>query len=188
MKGEYAFCPKTGAELSETRHYDDDGRPRRAALSGEHALRPETEGELTDGALRSSATALLNYYRRCQDRHCDPDENRVAAAALALRRLKRTASGVEEWDVHVWYALSLRLSDRGHETAWMDAHTEPRCLACGSRLAYEECEPGVVRGRCPTNCTGDGGDRLPRIRRTIADLYRRAFGEEIETEDVLQFV
>lgn len=187
MKGDHAFCPKTGAELSRTIHYDDDGRPWRAAVADEHTLRRKIEGELTAGAIRSSASAVLAHFRRCYERRGGPGEDPYGAAGVALRRLKRTARGTEQWDAHVWYALRCRLEDRGYDVDWMDAHADPRCPSCGSHLVYREVDGGDVRGLCPTNCTGDGRNRLPEIRRTIATLYRRAFGEETDSEAILRF-
>lgn len=187
MKGTDAFCPKTGAPLSEEPHYDERGQPRRAALSGDAATEPEVEGELTAGAARSATAALFNRFRRCHQYHREADQAVYRRAALALRRLKRVATGPEEWDIHVWYALKRRLDDGDHDTGWMDVHAEPRCPGCHGRLVYDAPDDGAVHAHCGTNCTGGQRDRLPEIRETIAGLYARAFDEPVEGGSFLRF-
>lgn len=189
MIGSDAFCPKTGAPLSERRHYDATGQPYRAVTSDERAIATPTEGELTNGAVRSSSSALLRYFRRCHRRHHDDDEALYRQASIAVRRLKNAATGRQEWDVHVWYALERRLARTGHENWWMHSHAEPRCPRCHGRLSYTKRVDGVG-ARCGTNCDGRQVDRLTTVRATVADLYAQAFpddGDGVSTEDVLQF-
>lgn len=174
MKGEYAFCPKSGARLSEEIHYDEFGRglrtPVRDADSG-----TQPEGELTNGSIRSSRVALFNHFRRCHERHGDSSCELYSKTALAFTRLKRAARGRESWDMYVWFALGQRLADEGYEVQWMNTHVEPRCPDCAGRLKYDATVEKTLRARCGTDCTGCGGDKLEAIRATVADLYVRAF-------------
>ena len=180
MKGTNAFCPRTGASLSERRYYTGGCVPRHAVIQDGFPGEPPMDGELTNGAVRSSTLALFNYFRRCHRRHYDENPPLYRKALLALRRIKRAVTGTEEWDVHVWYTLCGRLDAAGYETRWMHAHVELRCPDCHGRLNYEESGAGEVVARCGTNCTDDGTDRLLEIRTIIADLYSRTFDETID--------
>lgn len=177
MIGNNSFCPKSGAPLSEERHYDEGGRPRRAVRSKGAPDHVATDGELTNGAVRSARTALFNYFKRCHQYYGDADEGLYQRASLALRRLKSTATGTQEWDVYVWYALEKRLQRTGFETGWMHAHATLRCPHCHGRLAYREFADSVV-AQCGTNCTDDNADRLDEIRRLLADLYAETFSDD----------
>lgn len=187
MKGINAFCPKTGASLSEEIHYDNQGHPRRAVIADEGMPNPSTEGELMMGAVRSSKTALINRIRVCHQRYSESDDALYQKAALGIQRLERAAEGQQEWDLHIWYALQKQLSRAGYDTEWMHAHVEPRCLYCRGRLKYEEFATGKVDAQCGTHCTGSYANQLPTIRTVIADLYTQAFGEEINPGEFLQF-
>lgn len=186
MIGEDAFCPKTGAPLSEQSHYDEQGQPCRIVTANEHSLASQSAGELTTGAARSSKAALFNRFRDCHQHHRPADDALYRKAALALSRLKRTAEGTASWDVHVWYALQRRLTETGHDVEWMHAHVAPRCPHCHGQLRYEEYDTGDVAARCATNCTASH-DQLPEIRETIATLYREAFDEPVAATDFIQF-
>ncbi|WP_049903413.1 hypothetical protein [Halococcus agarilyticus] len=185
MIGEDAFCPKTGAPLTEEQQYDDAGRPRRVVTADEESLAADAAGELTTGAVRSSKAALFNRFRRCHERHHETDDALYRKAALALARLKRTAEDTESWDVHVWYALRKRLAAAGHDVEWMHAHVEPRCPHCHSRLRYE-AYADTVTARCVAGC-GGRPDQLTAIRETIAALYTRAFDTSIDPDEFVQF-
>lgn len=175
MIGNDAFCPETGAPLSSERHYDEHGRAWRAVEPDERA--PESaDGRLTNGAVRSRTTALLTHFRRCHQRHHEPDAELYRSASLALARLKQAATGRQAWDVHVWYALERRLATGGHPTAWMGVHAAPRCPRCHGRLWYREVADDVV-ARCGSHPT-DGFDPLAEIRDTVAGLYATAFPED----------
>lgn len=175
MKGEFAFCPKSGAPLSEDVHYDEFGRPKRHGVRDDHPAKTQPDGELTNGALRSSRVAVFNHFRRCHRRHRECDGQLYSKAALGLTRLKQTASGTEEWDVMIWYALGEWLSRSGYDASWMNAHAEPRCPGCGGKLKYERLGDDSLVARCGVDCSGDGSDRLAELRETVADLYARAF-------------
>ncbi len=183
MKGDYAFCPKSGAPLSEEIHYDELGHAHRHVLGDDTHVEQQQDGELTNGSLRSSKTALFNYFRRCHDDRREPNSKLYSRAALALSRLKRTASGTEEWDMYVWFALAERLEVHGFDACWMNAHIEPRCPQCAGRLKYERLVGDELVARCGTNCTTDSRDRLAEIRETVVDLYGRAF--TVESSDAL---
>ena len=187
MIGNDAFCPKTGAPLSKANYHDDQGNSQRAALPDEFTTESHLAGELTNGAVRSSKSALFNRFRRCHQRHYEPNSALYRKAALALSRLKRSADGRQGWDVYVWYALQRRLSIKGFEVDWMHTHVEPRCPHCHGRLTYELYDNGDVRAECGTRCTRSGVDKLAEIRETIADLYSQAFGEIATPDDFLQF-
>ncbi|MFC4990390.1 hypothetical protein [Saliphagus infecundisoli] len=169
MIGDHAFCPTSGASLSEESHYDERGVPQRAPATDDPV-------PLTTGGTRSSRRALLRYFRRCHRRHADPDGKLYGRASLALARLKRTANAREGRDEIVWYALGERLARHGFEVAWMHAHAEPRCPDCGGRLAFERGPSGLV-ARCGLSCA-HGGDRLDEIRGLVASLHERAFPDE----------
>ena len=175
MKGHNAFCPKSGAQLSEEVHYDENGRALRHGVDDDHTARTRPEGELTNGALRSSKVAIFNYFRRCHQRHQDIDSSLYSKVAVALSRLKRTASNDAAWDMYVWLALGERLARRGFDVHWMNAHVELRCPRCGGRLKFEESACDDVVAACGTDCANDGGDRLAEIRETVVDLYEGAF-------------
>ncbi|MFC7136152.1 hypothetical protein [Halobaculum litoreum] len=92
MKGSNAFCPTTGASLSEELHYDDRGRAERAPVDDcPPGVAPT--GELTNGERCSSATALTVHFRRSRRASGPADDAIDRAAALAIRRLKRAGGG-----------------------------------------------------------------------------------------------
>ena len=177
MKGEYAFCPKSGAPLSEERHYDEHGRAARHPTRDRHDATTQPDGELTNGAMRSSRIALFNHFRNCHRRGREPDEDLYSEVSVDLLRLKRTASGRTEWDLYVWYALAERLSRSGWDVEWMSSDVEPRCPDCAGELKYESGIDDDVFAYCAVDCTGSGADRLEEIRDRVADLYRRTFAD-----------
>lgn len=206
MIGEHAFCPTSGASLSREIHYDEHGRPERAPRSDDLTPTDALEAPLTTGERRSSKRALSTYFQRCHRRHVDSprdeledgDERTIDVtatededepelyrhAALALTRLKRTATGRQERDVIVWYALRERLARDGFDVAWMTAHVEPRCPDCGSQLTYVT-GPDRPIGRCPTSCTDDRRDRLRTIRATVVALFERTYPDAtLETDEL----
>lgn len=184
MIGNDAFCPKSGAPLSEEQHYDDAGTPRRAVVDDGRTTEAPV-GELTNGSHRSSTAALAAYFRRCHRRREPADDALYREAAVELRRLDRAASGRQAWDVNVWFALKHRLERAGHDVAWMGACATPRCPRCHGRLRYDRVGDDVV-ARCGTRCGDDGRDRLPEIRDTVATLYAAAFDDR-PTDDLLRF-
>lgn len=186
MRGKDAFCPKTGAPLSDEKHYDDRGHPNRAVLPNESSIDPQPSGELTNGAICSSKAALFNRFRRCHQQHNDANGALYRKTALSLRRLKRAASGYETWDVYIWYALQQRLAETGYDTKWMHSHAMLRCPHCHGQLKYERYDTGAIRARCGTHCTDDT-DQLAEIRETIADLYSKAFDEPVTVEELIEF-
>lgn len=177
MIGKHAFCPTSGASLSREIHYDEQGRPERAPESDDLTPGTALDVPLTTGERRSSKRALSTYFRRCRRHHAESDDGLDGRASLAITRLKRTATGREQLDIVVWYALAERLKREGLDVDWMDGHVEPRCPDCGGRLAYEMGSNGVV-GRCGTACTGDRGDRLRTIRELVVSLTERTFPDE----------
>lgn len=186
MIGEHAFCQTSGAPLSEETSYDEDGTARRHVVQGDED--PDTAGELTNGGLRSSRRALVAYFRRAHRKHHDYDEELYRRAALALRRLKRAASGAQAADRHVWFALKCRLDRTGHDVAWMDDHVALRCPNCHGRLRFGADPDGTVRAACGTDCDGTSEDRLERTREAIASLYGAAFEDSPPAvDDLLQF-
>lgn len=190
MLGTDAFCPKSGAPLSDKKHYDDQGHGKRAVLSDEHLGETLSVGELTNGAVRSTKTALFNYFRRCHQRHHEPDNTLYRKASLVFTRLKRAATGKQEYDVHLWYAARERLRRAGHETSWMRAHAVLRCPHCHGRLKYEEFVGDDLIAHCGTNCTNDHADQLTEIRELLADLYTQAFpdaSDSVDADSFLQF-
>ncbi|WP_267643834.1 hypothetical protein [Haloarchaeobius amylolyticus] len=181
MKGNHAFCPKTGASLSNTTHYDERGRGFHTPVPDRFAEEPDT-GDLTLGARCSSTTALLTHFRRCHDREKDatPGGDLQSRAALALRRLKRASDGVNAWDMVVWLTLVERLDRCGHEVGWMRGHVELRCPDCYGHLQYRTLAGGTPIARCGTHCTEAPRDRLHQIRTLVADLYRRTFDPDTD--------
>ena len=187
MIGNDAFCPKTGAPLSNEKHYDDQGQSHRATHNDEFTPESYLSGEFTTGSVESSKSALFNQFRRCHQRHCDSHPKLYRKAALALSRLKGAAAGQQGWDIYVWYALKQRLQSKGFKTEWMHTHVEPRCPDCHGELTYGVCDNGTVIAECGTQCTDYPTNKLPTIRETIANLYTRAFGDPISFDDFLQF-
>ena len=186
MIDEHAFCPRSGAPLSEERHYDERGHARRVP---EEPNDEPTVQELTNGERRSSRRALLAHFRHCHERHAEPDPAIHRAASLALYRLKRVADGAVEWDVHVWYALAERLAREGFDAEWMHVHVEPRCPRCHGTLKYGRTPRGDLVARCGALCSDERADALRVVRETVADLYTRAFEptEPIEVDDLVTF-
>lgn len=186
MIGDDAFCPKTGASLSEESYYDDQGGSHRTAQNDKFTPESHLPGEFTNGAVWSAKAALFNRFRRCHQRHYESNGALYRKAALGLSRLKRTADGKQDWDIHVWYALQRRLHDKGYEVEWMHTHVEPRCPHCHGQLTYERYDNGAVRAECGIRCT-TGTEKLNEIRETIATLYFQAFEEEADPDNFLQF-
>ncbi|WP_339104145.1 hypothetical protein [Haloterrigena salinisoli] len=177
MIGEHAFCPTSGASLSREVHYDERGRPERVPLSDDLSPNAALEAPLTTGKRRSSRRALLTYFRRCHRRHAEADDDLYRRAALALGRLKRTATGRQERDVIVWLALGDRLARDGFDVDWMGAHVEPRCPECSGRLTYAEGADGPV-ARCGGSCCESRIDRLATIRETVRSLLAKTYPED----------
>jgi hypothetical protein len=173
MIGTDAFCPRTGAPLTEKRHYDASGRGRRAVADDEVARALGTAGELTGGALRSSRSALVAHFRRCHARHGPEAPELYGTAALAVRRLHR-ARDPQPTDLVVWYALERRLTALGHDVEWMHAHAALRCPACHGRLRFERAGDDLT-ARCATRCSTEGEVALETLRRRVAALYDDAF-------------
>jgi hypothetical protein len=186
MKGAYAFCPESGAPLSEELHYDEFGRSRRHAERDGHAGETQPDGELTNGALRSSRIALFNHFRNCHRRSHDDDEELYSKAAAGLARLKRAASGRTAWDLYVWYALGEWLSRAEFDATWMTAHVEPRCPDCAGELKYERGIDDELLGYCAVDCNETNVERLDEIRDRVAGLYRQTFtdAERLESNEL----
>lgn len=178
MKGAHKFCPETGVDLDEERHYDDRGIPRQAPdddLPDDHwGNRPM--GLLTNGELVSTRLALANYFRRCHQRHHDGDDDLYCAMALALRRLK---TRTDSWDVWVWYALAERLSRKGYDIDWMFYHTTPRCPRCSGPLKWESTARGL-QGKCAINCRNQRNPDYVNheIRKRVRSMYNSGFPNE----------
>ncbi|SER68827.1 hypothetical protein [Natrinema salaciae] len=177
MIGKHAFCPTSGASLSREVHYDERGRPERVPQADDLSPNAALDGPLTTGKRRSSRRALATYFRRCHRRHADPNDGLYCRAALSLTRLKRAATGRQERDVIVWYALGERLARDGFDVEWMRAHAEPRCPDCGGRLTYVSAADGPV-GRCGNSCRSGRDDRLETIRETVCSLFARTFPDD----------
>lgn len=189
MIGKDAFCPESGATLSRERYYDERGRTRRAVDAERRSDLDVPAGKLTNGEVRSSGTALVAYFRRSHERHAEPDPELYRRASLAIHRLKEHATGRQEWDVHVWYALKRRLDRRGHAVDWMDSHAALWCPHCHSRLYYRTTETGTVLARCGVDCQGRRSGYLDDIRDLLATLYGKTFTDEQppDPEDFLTF-
>lgn len=177
MIGEHAFCPTSGASLSREVHYDERGRPERVPQSDDLSPNAALEAPLTTGKRRSSRRALLTYFRRCHRRHADANDDLYRRAALALDRLKRTATGRQERDVIVWCALADRLAREGFDVDWMGAHVEPRCPECSGRLTYAEGPDGPI-ARCGGSCCERRADRLAAIRERVRSLLAQTYPDD----------
>lgn len=181
MKGEHAFCPESGAQLSDQQHWvgGPSGRVPLRAADPESVPGPALE-ELTNGELVSRTEALIAHFRG----HCPdgaPDEL-VAKAALDLRRLK---SQTDAWDCWVWLALAERLDRRGFEVDWMLGCAEPRCPRpqCSSRIQFGASVVGVPAMDCASRCGADSSsDRTGEIHDRIKAVYQLAFGDEAPIE------
>lgn len=177
MKGKHAFCPTSGAELTEERYYVDSNIPYRAPVEGTVDESWTLLGELTTGQLVSSSTALISYFRRCQqEAAADYYVDLYGKAAKELRRLK---SETNAWDVWIWYALAERLDRVGFDTSWMLQYAEPRCPRCSSRLRYEEPTAGYANMICGSSCGNEGSsDRTVEIYERIKDVHNATFTDD----------
>lgn len=176
MRGDFAFCPKTGARLSEKRYYRKSGPPLRVPVADEYVPAEAIDGELTAGAVCSSHRALLTHFRRTHGFYRSPDDDLYRTVALRLRELKRAASGPQSSDMVVWLALHDRLSASGVDVDWMLGHVEFRCPHCHGRLKYRQPDPETIHAECATDCTDDTTERLAEIEGLATDLARNAFG------------
>jgi hypothetical protein len=184
MIGETAFCPKTGAKLSEECYYDEHGRALRVPVEDAHVSADALDGELTVGAVRSSQRALLTHFRRTHQFYRPENADLYRQVALWLRRLKRTASGPQSPDMVVWLALCARIRAAGYDAEWMLGHVELRCPRCHGRLTFEQRDTGTLFAECGTNCTDDDADRLIEIEDLARDLAVRTFqnSDEVDAE------
>lgn len=186
MIGTDAFCPKSGASLTDERHYDARGRGLRAVSGDETARAAGTTGELTGGAVRSSRSALVAYFRRCHTRHEAVDADLYGTASLLVYRLLR-ARETQPPDVVVWYALERRLDALGNDVGWMHAHASLRCPACHGRLRYVRVGDALT-ARCGVRCSPEGERALETIRTDVASLYDEAFpdADPLDADAVLR--
>jgi hypothetical protein len=175
MIGTIAFCPKTGAQLSEERYYDEHGRALRVPIEDAFVAGDNLDGELTTGAVRSSQRALLVHFRRTHQFHRPENADLYRNVALWLRQLKQTASDPQTPDMVVWLALSARVRREGYDAEWMLSHVALRCPRCHGRLTYEQLGPDALSASCGTNCTDDNANRLTEIENLAADLYAQTF-------------
>lgn len=177
MMGETAFCPKTGAPLSDDRYYQENGHALRIAVKDDYVHADELDGELTTGTIRSSTKTLLTHFQRTHQYYHEPNYCLYRKAALRLRELKRAAAGRQETDMVVWLALYARLRETVLETEmdWMLGHVELRCPQCHGRLRYEQLASGRLLAACGTNCGDETGNRLAAIERLAIELYESAF-------------
>jgi len=176
MKGQHAFCPTSGAELGDERHYVDSRIPCRAPIEGTVDDSWTMLGELSNGQLISSATALTSYFRRCQqEAHADYYVDLYGKAALAIRRLK---SETNAWDVWIWYALAERLDRLGFDASWMRRFADPRCPRCSSQIKLEDAVVGYDHLICGASCGNDSSDRTVEIYERIHDVYEATFPDE----------
>ncbi len=184
MIGTTAFCPKTGAQLSEQRHYDERGRPLRAPVPDAFVDETELDGELTTGAIRSSRKALLVHFRRTHQFYRPENAELYRNVALWLRRLKQAANGQQSPDMIVWLALTARVRQEQYEAEWMVGHVPLRCPRCHGRLAYDQFDSNTLYAQCATNCSVDHADRLSEIEDLASDLYEQAFDHERKEVEV----
>lgn len=186
MIGTTAFCPKTGAQLSEQRYYDDYGRALRVPVSDKFVDETELDGELIAGAIQSSQRALLVHFRRTHQFYRPENADLYRNVALWLRRLKQAASGPQTPDMIIWLALSARMREEKYDTAWMVGHVPLRCPRCHGHLAYDQVGSDSLYAECATNCTDDHADRLSEIEDLATGLCTQAFDHEIEQVEVLE--
>lgn len=147
------------------------------------------EAEFINGAARSSIQALVCHFRQCHQRYHAKNRRLYWAVSLAFTRLKWTASGAEQRDMYIWYALAERLAREGYNPEWMYVHVEPRCPRCLGKLIYDQLDTNRLTARCRVNCTDDNANCMVEIRETIAELYSQAFSQEddvlLSTTDIL---
>ncbi|EMA41201.1 hypothetical protein [Halococcus hamelinensis] len=182
MIGDLAFCPKTGARLSEKRYYRAEGPPLRIPVDDEYVPADAIDGELTAGAVCSSRRALLTHFRRTHQYDHRPNDELYRTVALRLRDLKRAANGPQSSDMVVWLALHDHLDAAGIDVDWMLGHVELRCPRCHGRLKYHQIDTGTVHAECATNCTDDNADRLAEVERLASELVRDAL-DRTEVEE-----
>jgi hypothetical protein len=178
MIGTTAFCPKTGAQLSEERYYDAQGRALRVPVEDAFVADSDLIGELTTGAVQSSQRALLVHFRRVHQFYRPENAELYRNIALWLRQLKQAATGAQTPDMIVWLALSARIRQEGYDAEWMLGHIALRCPRCHGRLKYDQLGPNKIYAQCGTNCTDDNADRLSEIKDFAADLHAQVFERE----------
>ena len=168
VKGPDAFCPKSGAPLSDDRHPDERRRPHREPESDECA-------ELSTGAVRSSTDALIAFFRRShRDSSRDLDRPLLRKAARHLRTLKSESDARDEW---IWYALCEKLHREDFEVAWMRYHVHLVCPYCGSEPKWEPAPCGDLLPKCAVNCTDSSEYVLHEARERIRTAYNAAWGD-----------
>lgn len=177
MKGKHAFCPTSGASLTDERYYADTNIPFRAPVEDSIDDSWTLLGELTTGELVSSCTALISYFRRCQQKaSADYYVDLYGKSAVDIRRLK---SETNAWDVWIWYALAEHLDRRGFDASWMPHFAEPRCPRCSSRLRYEPSATGYPNMICGASCGNEtASDRTVEIYERIKDVYNATFTDD----------
>ena len=182
VKGPYAICPATGADLSEDRHPDERGIQYRE---------PETARSdvLSTGKTHSSRHALTTFFTRNHRKYADDmDDGAPQRAAEYLRALKSETDARDEW---VWYALCERLHRDDFDVAWMRmADVVLVCPHCGSWLKYRPSPDGErLLPKCGVACTKTSeadsedfvfGDICEEIRTTYNEAFADTTGEYIE--------
>lgn len=183
MRGEHAFCPRTGVPLSDDRHYPVPEEPQRGWRSPSRGVPSDpafwavnNRGELTNGERQSKVQGLLHYFRRSHaEAVADPDDALDRRAAVLIRSLKGAR---DDWDIFVWAALMERLTRAGHRVAWMHNYWVPVCPDCGSVLKYVEHAPTGWQALCAVRCQTPPGkesdDRWPEVVARTRAIYNAA--------------
>jgi hypothetical protein len=181
MRGKHAFCPSSGALLSDERERPQEYRP---GASPVRAPEPDEINQTllepySRGANHSSASALVGYFRRMRRRHAPEASPTIARqAALAIQRLKEPETDVH--DDYLWFALAERLhraEDYSRdELDWLWQCVELSCPRCYGPLRDE---PVIIedaaKSKCAINCTDDNRYVDDEIRETILKAYNKAF-------------
>jgi hypothetical protein len=190
MRGPQAFCPSTGAPLSDERERPQLYRP---GASPVRAPKPDDFGEapttpLSRGANYSSTAALKRYFRRSYATHAPTDDGTVVRqAAAAIERLKEPETDVH--DDHLWFALAERLHRKYDYSAaalsWMWACVDLGCPHCYGVVTEEwRASEGEIQRKCAINCTDDNRYVDGEIRESIEEAYNKSFRRSDGVKDI----
>ena len=182
MRGNHAFCPSSGALLSDERERPQEYRPSASPVRApepdeinQHLIEPYSRG-----ANHSSASALVGYFRRMRRRYAPETSPTIARqAALAIQRLKEPETDVH--DDYLWFALAERLhraEDYSRdELDWLWHCVELSCPHCFGPITDEPVvtAPHGTKSKCAINCTDDNRHVDGEIRSRILKAYNRAF-------------
>lgn len=190
MKGDLAFDPASGAPLSESSSWHPDHGVRvrtpveHPLAAGDWATR---EGALTNGELRSEASALQTYYKRVYSK-AGADPKSVGRAHIAIKKIK--AADDRAFDASVWLTLAERLATKGFDVQWMREFCSPKCPVCARESRYATTSDvkfpaNRYQEAVCASAPSEHGCVNEEIHDRVAELYERAFDEPFPEDPAL---